>query len=340
MTTLKAEKVADEEFEVIEIVLDDLTDAEFEREKFRNLREQTAMLLHIVDQRTVVWYPEAVRTKFEVRNGVKIAMARGAKLGEVEIFNLLFRFRGGLDASEALAFMCHGPKGQEWILLCPDDTQLQIEKERQKYLGVANTLLFKGRMDLAVQNHLITNLELLNVGARCANTLLHEYGHVLQHRMWASAGIRPHDHAGLYAWFEEIGYLRNVMNRKAGFFEAPVYFLKESFVEDYRIGLNLDSREGIFELPNAYCFNRDFREPELLAEGVEIVKKTIRHYQQNLKETSRTEPVYEAEPNRVAIIDKMIASGELDSDFAPGQVKYTAEDHRRMLERLRNEQIR
>lgn len=173
-----------------------------------------------------------------------------------------------------------------------------------------------------------------------ANTLLHEYGHVLQHRMWASAGIRPNDQAGLYAWFEEIGYLGNVMNRRAGFFEAPVYFLKESFVEDYRIGLNLASREGIFELPDAYCFNRDFREPELLAEGVEIVKKTIRHYQQNLKETSRTEPVYEAEPNRVAIIDKMIASGELDSDFVPGQVKYSAEDHRRMLERLRNEQIR
>lgn len=338
MTTLKAERLVDEKFEVIEIVIEDLTDAEFEREKFRNLREQTAMLLDIVDQRTVVWYPETVRTKFEVRNGVKIATARGAKLGEVEIFNLLFRFRGGLDASEALAFMCHGPKGQEWILLCPDDTQLQIEKERQKYLGVANTLTFKGRMDSAVQSHLITNLELLNAGTRCANTLLHEYGHVLQHRMWAKAGIRPNDQAGLYAWFEEIGYLGNVINRRAGFFEAPVYYLKESFVEDYRIGLNLASRESIFELPNAYCYNGDFKEPELLAEGVEIVKKTIRHFQDDVKKASSAVPVYEAEPNRVAIIDRDIASGALD--FVPGQVKYTAEDHRRMLERLRNEQTR
>jgi len=338
MTTLKAERLAEEEFEVIEIVMDDLTDAEFEREKFRNLREQTAMLLHIVDQKTVIWYPEAVRTKFEVRNGVKIATARGAKLNEVEIFNLLFRFRGGLDAGEALALMCHGPKGQEWILLCPDDTQLQIEKERQKYLGVANTLTFKGRMDSAVQNHLISNLELLNAGTRCANTLLHEYGHVLQHRMWASAGIRPNDQAGMYAWFEEIGYLRNVMKRKSGFFEAPVYYLKESFVEDYRIGLNLASRESIFELPNAYCYHSDFKEPELLAEGVDIVKTTIRHFQTDAKTTKQAEMIYEAEPNRVAIIDRDIASGALD--FVPGQVKYTAEDHRRMLERLREEQIR
>lgn len=117
--TLKAERFAGEEFEVIELGMDGLFDVEFEREKFYNLREKAAMLMHIIDRETVVWYPPLVRTKYEVRNGIKIATARGAKLEEVEVFNLLFRFRGRLDGAHALALMCHGPKGQEWIMLCP-----------------------------------------------------------------------------------------------------------------------------------------------------------------------------------------------------------------------------
>lgn len=66
-------------------------------------------------------------------------------------------------------------------------------------------LTLKGKMDSVFQDRLLTNLGVLNLGTRCANTLQHEYGHVLQHRMWAAEGIRPNDEDGIIAWFEKIG---------------------------------------------------------------------------------------------------------------------------------------
>lgn len=122
---LKAERYWGRGIEEIEIDTDNLANLEFERERFRNLRESDAMLLHIIDRGTVVWVPEAVRTKYEVRNGIKIAMERGARLEEVEVFNLLFRVRRHLE-SEAVALMRLGPRGEEWILLCADNTKFEF----------------------------------------------------------------------------------------------------------------------------------------------------------------------------------------------------------------------
>lgn len=111
-------------------------------------------------------------------------------------------------------------------------------------------------------------------------------------------------------------------------------YLKESFVEDYRIGLNLACTQGIFELPNAYCFHGDFLEPELMDEGVNIVRTTIRNHQESLNKQDHVETVYEAEPDRVAIIDRFLAAGALD--FVPGQVKKSDKEYQMLMDRVKD----
>ncbi|MGZ4032300.1 MAG: hypothetical protein ACXVP2_09115 [Tumebacillaceae bacterium] len=346
-TLLTAEKVigfdfldrSDEEgFEEISFRVSDLgnLEVEMEKEKFINLRRQAAMLMHVIDSQTVIEYPSVVRTKFEVRNGYKQALLRGANLGETEVFNLLFRFRGRLRG-DGVALMCHGPTGEEWIMLCPDDTAARIQHESKWYMQSATTLTLQGRMRSEEQNRLLENLRTLTIGTRCENSLQHEFGHVIQHRLWAAEGIRPDDLFALYKWFLEIGYADLVSLRYPNFENRTdaekLYLLKESFVEDYRIGLNLSYRKDIFELPNAYCFRADFQMPELLDKGVSLVKAVVKG------KVEARPTVYEdtCEPDRVALIHQIMAES---SDFDARQAKPMSTDaHQAVLDRLRARKI-
>jgi hypothetical protein len=321
-------------FQEIEVDQMQLLDIELERERFLNVREQTAMLLHIITPDTDIWYPPITRTKFEVRNGIKIAVSRGANLYETEVFNLLFNFSGHLKG-DGIALMCHGPQGQEWIMLCPDDTMARIQMEKDRCLGFARILQTKGRISNDEENKLIENVGHLNLGSRCANSLMHEYGHVLQHRIWAAKGIPPHDEEQLYQWFHSIGYATLVSMRAPGFLENPLYYLKESFVEDYRIGLNLLAEKGIFELPNAYCFRGDIAQPELMNEGVRIVKETISKHKGE-PSVFREGAAVEREPDRIKLIDHFMKIG---MDFDPEKARLTPEDHQKILERLRAKKL-
>ncbi|MGZ4106123.1 MAG: hypothetical protein ACXVOI_02005 [Tumebacillaceae bacterium] len=345
MTILLAEKFLGHErvdlsdvdsFEEIQMSFADLANVEYESEKFANLKAQTAMLLRIIDANTHVWYPKVYRTKHEVRNGYKVAYRRGAHLDEVEVFNLKFKFRGHLHG-DGVALMCHGPNGEEWIMLCPDDTEERIRIERRLYMDHANAFVWAGTMNSTQQNVLLENLRCLTIGSRCANTLEHEYGHVLQHRIWKHEGIDVSDTAALYRWFLETGYADIVSMRIPHFFDEPneekIYLLKEAFVEDYRIGLNMAAENGIFELPNVYCFRGDFQEPELLNEGVNIVKKVLDH---NKQAKPTTFGVVEYEPDRVAAAERIMSKSE---GFDPYKSRMSYADHMAVLESMRVEQL-
>lgn len=329
---LRAERYWDEAMEEVELDTNSLVDLEFEREKFRNLRETDAILWNIIDRETVVWVPEVVRAKYEVRNGVKIAMERGANLDEVEVFNLLFRFRRRSE-SEAVALMRLGPKGEEWILLCADNTQVRIQDEWNTYQEIAQDLHRKGKISAAFHNQLLFNLQQLDVGKRCANSLQHEFGHVLQYRIWTSEGLNPRNAEDLYEWFYEIGYVDCVGLRDPEFLQNPILNLKESFVEDYRIGLNLKSQKGIFELPNVICYRGDFEHPELMYEGVEIVTNVIDNMKYGADVKKKQAVFLEQEPDTIPLIRKAM---EVDHwDFDPQKGRLTEEDHRVIRERVR-----
>ncbi|MGZ4033021.1 MAG: hypothetical protein ACXVP2_12760, partial [Tumebacillaceae bacterium] len=289
------------------------------------------MLQFILDGNTEVSYPPVTRSRFEVRNGYKEAVKRGAKLSEIEVFNLLFHFKGRLRV-DGVALMCHGPQGQEWIMLCPCDTSKLIQIESRRYQSVASRLVLQGKMDSDFHNVLLHNLRLLVPGTRCANTLLHEYGHVLQHRIWASEGILASNVEMLYNWFEKIGYVNNVEKRIPNLNDKSPedinYYLKESFVEDYRIGLNMSSMKGKFEFPNAFCFLGDFLEPSLMHKGVTIVKNVV-----NQKRTKKNENmiVVEYEPDRIAIADEIMKHAD---GFDPRKVQITEADRQAVRDRM------
>ncbi|ARU61434.1 hypothetical protein CBW65_10775 [Tumebacillus avium] len=325
-------------FEDFCVELNQLYDVELESEPYTNLirhtiRKHAAMLSFLIDANTTVVYPSFYRPRWEVKSGYKEAVRRGANLYETEVFNMLFQFHGGRFRGDGIALMCHGPNGfqDEWILLCPDDTEMRIQAESNKYREIALAMTFRAQMNSDLQSELLENLSALLPAKRCANSLMHEYGHVLQYRLWESEGIQVRDFAALYRWFLERGYAQNVSARIPKFADYPdetkLRFLKEAFVEDYRIGLNVEKNGGIFELPNAYCFRGDFEDPSLMAEGVEIVKQAVK------KKTSSFRGSYGQanEPDRVLLTDQIMANS---SDFSTRNPRMTTEDHQAVLDRL------
>lgn len=78
----------------IEIIIEEfeLEQVELEKRHIKNIREDTAMLLEITDTNTIFDYQYPPRKKFETHGGYKIAKRKGAKLNEVKVFNLYFRF--------------------------------------------------------------------------------------------------------------------------------------------------------------------------------------------------------------------------------------------------------
>lgn len=183
---LKAELISESEMtkmNEIDILLEEieLGEIELERNRVRNIRESTAMLLELIDKDTIVSYHHPFRTKHEVRGGYKIATGKKARLNETQVFNLFFRFRSRSLNGMASALMCRpSKKNEEWILLLPDDTENRIKEETSVYIEKANVYtVVKGIMNPDHHSFLIENLDRLNIHERCAQSLMHEFGHVL-----------------------------------------------------------------------------------------------------------------------------------------------------------------
>lgn len=255
---------------------------EFDKAPFKNLRTQTALLMELITNPEDIEYPpdRIRRQRHEVSGGYKIAKRRGARLNEVKVFNLLFRFTDP-GRKDAIAIMLPSKrKGEkERILLLPEDTTLRFEIEKKLYLGAAAELVLRGRMEPDTQSGLIENLRRLNIHERCAQTLQHEFGHVLHWREWQSLGISSNQE--IYKWFYDSGYFDIVDRRVPGFAYAhaaeKILMMKESLVEDYRISLNLAAEHDMFILPNKYCFYGDFEKPVLMREGVDIMNRVLKN---------------------------------------------------------------
>lgn len=273
-------KEQESEIDLVEngfIKFEELNDLEFDRDTVRNIRVKAALILDLIkssDQ--VIRTSDPPRTKHEINGAYKIATRRGTRLNEVELFNLYFKFRSHLRG-DGIALMYRTKDNKERIILLPDDTKRRIKIERRLFLDTARDLVFSGKMNPDAQSDLIENLKLLNIHERCAQTLQHEYGHILHWREFDSLGI--HTDLEVYDWFVDSGYLDIIDMRVPNFADKPVQekilILKESLVEDYRISLNLSENNGMFILPNKFCHFGDFQIPDLLKEGVRVMKEML-----------------------------------------------------------------
>ncbi|WP_025691152.1 hypothetical protein [Paenibacillus zanthoxyli] len=110
--------------------------------------------------------------------------------------------------------MYKSPSSQkERIILLPDDTEQRYKEEQKLYRKEARSLIMKGLMDTDEQNNLLENLRLLNVHERCAQSLEHEFGHVLNVRELETLKITPNDASLIYKWFLDAGYIFNIDKR-------------------------------------------------------------------------------------------------------------------------------
>ncbi|MGN7403205.1 hypothetical protein ACTHO0_25465 [Cytobacillus praedii] len=259
-----------EEFELYEF--------ELEKRRVKNLRENAAITMKLIDKETEIDYSHPPRPKFEFKAGFKIAKQRGVVFDKICIFNLYFRFKNKYLNGMSTAMMYREkPNNKEYILLLPDDTEKTYQKERRFYLDTARKLVFDFKMDSDEQDRLLENLNLLNRLERCAQSLQHEWGHILHYRCFDL--LPKNNKAEQLKWFYEEGYVDLLDKRHPGlaFYEAKefLYLVKEAFVEDIRISLNFKSDNGMFILPNAITYIRDFEHPELLIKGVRLVENMI-----------------------------------------------------------------
>ncbi|KGP81939.1 MULTISPECIES: hypothetical protein [unclassified Paenibacillus] len=275
------EVVINTEDDEIEAIMEETDWLEFEKPRFKNVRAKLGLILELI-QHTDQILPnqEPPRTKYEMNGGIKKAIQRGAMLQEVEVFNLYFKFRSHLHG-DGIALMYKSPSmNKECIILLPDNTELRIEKEKILYKNEAFQLVIKELMSPDSQSFLLENLNMLNLHERCAQSLQHEFGHVLNVREFETLDIMPYNAEAMYTWFGDFGYLDNVDKRYPVFGGISVWdklhVMKESLVEDYRISLNIRTDRGKFILPNKFGFSGDFQNSEFLLEGVELMKRMLK----------------------------------------------------------------
>lgn len=288
------ENIVDEIIQEFELGIDTYTDGSLSKKVLENAK---ILDRFIGDTReTEIFYQECSRSLTEFKGGYKIALQRGTKLNEVNVFNFPpLRLRNKMiDSITNNPLAQIYPYGEErWILLHPVDTEMMIDYETTSYMYTIKKYVNQGRISQGSYDELIENLQLININERCAQTLIHEYGHILHWKKFdlifsdfkEKLGVSAKQYhiacnALILAWFEESNYLYNVSSRYPGFknnksIPEKVTILKESFVEDYRIGLNMKSINGKMILPNSQCVFGDLMEPELMIEGVAIVKKMI-----------------------------------------------------------------
>lgn len=310
----------------------------FEREtrKFQNvIKEKAALVLELIqDSSQVLESNHPARTKHEMSGGIKKAIKRGARLDEVEVFNLYFRFKTPYINADGPACM-YRSISKERIFLLPDDTKSRIEKEIEYYKREALSFVFSGIMNPDDQSKLLENLNMLNVHERCAQSLQHEYGHVLNIREFDFLNFSPDMFSEIYSWFLDFGYLHCVGKRYPKFAGVTpiekVHILKESLVEDYRISLNMEHERGKFILPNVFCFSGDFQNPSLLNEGVDIMKRMLN----NQIATVNQKPASFQEEDTLGIIRRVSDRRKRYNWIATGESGMTDEQINEDLKSLR-----
>ena len=331
---IKYDNLEIEEFNLEKI---DLEVIELERKRVKNVREKTALLINLIDSETEVFYSYPPRPKFEVLGGHKIAVKRGANLNEVKVYNLYFRFKKYNLNGTSTALMFRDHEKIENILLLPDDTKNRIVLEIRKYLDVAKKLVFNldptQQMDPNDQDFLLENLRLLNVTERCAQSLLHEYGHVLHWRIFEQRELDTPSKQ--FRWFWENGYAENLSERFPGFqalcVDDMLYYLKESFVEDYRIWLNTRELNGKYLLPNLITFVGDFINPIKAYEGVGIMARML---ETGTIATEKRSSQSNREPNRLHMTDRVMERFER---FGVGS-KMSNQDYLDIIHRLEEQE--
>lgn len=243
----------------------------------------TNMVMEISTKDTHYYYDIPKRNDIEFYGGYKLAIKRGVALNQVKVANLNFTISNSkLNYSNSVqATMFQTNNKDIWILVFPTLTDIVIQKEKKSYLDVAKEMIFKSDMDADAENELLENLNELNNVERCSQTLIHEFGHVLNwrilHKVLKQNNFED-DVIDELGWFINIKYINNVVRRTNGFFELDTYTklkrLKESFAEDYRILISMKSKKK-YILPNSICCIGDFHDPKYREEGVDIVSKVI-----------------------------------------------------------------
>ncbi|MFF0828906.1 hypothetical protein ACFYU8_18220 [Brevibacillus sp. NPDC003359] len=311
---------------------------ELERAHVKNIRKHLALQMELIDGNTTTVYHYPNRTNFEVSGGYKIAKRRQKRhfhvLRDVEIFNLYFRFKNNKMNCLKTSAMMYRPQHtrEEWILLLPDDTVSRLSNEVSKYSRIASNMVLDPdtMLDGDYHSEILENLKLLDLHERCAQSLLHEYGHLLHWRMFDALGFQTN--VEVYRWFFEAGYAELLDRRSSEFYGASiddkVYLLKESLVEDYRIWLNMLDRRGKFILPNLNTFYADFEDPSLLEEGVAIMKKMLSKAMNG--QASLRKSGFSQEPDRVAAAERIYSAAKR-AKWKPGQPRMTTEDHLNLM---------
>ncbi|WP_144027338.1 hypothetical protein [Paenibacillus selenitireducens] len=319
---------------------EDLELIEMDRKTVKKVRSSASLFAELFDPDTNYFYEFPFRKRIEVEGGYRVARRRGARLDEVNVYNLVVRFKNSrIDHSEARAFMYRPVKNnQEWIVLLPDNTMDTIDSEIGIFGRSAQLFAESGKLSSEITlDHINENLKLLNLHERCAQTLMHEYGHVLHWRIFDRLGT-PYEDYLAYNWFIENNYAELIDGRVPNYFrlsdEKKLWMLKECLVEDYRISLNLDSENGMFILPGKYTFSADFRAPELLKDGVKIMRRMLQPAMENESMRRKTGSVpSESEMTDIALM-RSILEASMDENWVPGQQRMTIEDHHAVSDRL------
>lgn len=290
------------------------------------------MLIELTDRDTQYYTNNIVhRPKFEVNGGIKLALKKGAKVKETKIFNLFFRFiNNKFDGLNTTALMVR-PKNsnEEWMILLPEETKRTIDIERSIFQKQFEKLFYQGLLDSEFQNMILEGYKLLTPNERCAQTLIHEYGHILQWRMYDYLGILHKNKkefiANQYIWLLESGYLENVANRIPNFEtlspEEKVFFTKETLVEDYRINLNYQYFNDIIILPNKYAYRGDFANSNSLWKGMRIMEQMLRPAIEGKIGVYQNKQANSEEELSINAISKRLDVLESKSSWVPGTSK-------------------
>jgi len=220
---------------------------------------------------------------------------------------------------------------EEWIILLPEDTYETIENEKDTFQKQFLKLLSKGLLDTDFHSIVVEGYRWLTVNERCAQTLMHEFGHILQWRMYDNLNIIADTGnqfiANQYIWFVESGYIFNVARRIPNFdaleVKDKVYFLKECLVEDYRIHLNIKYHNGKIILPNKYAYRGDFADSKMLKEGIVIMEQMLKPAIEGTVGKRQLKKV--SSENELSLIEVTDMLDELESraTWVPGTSKLT-----------------
>ncbi|WP_194758339.1 hypothetical protein [Priestia megaterium] len=318
----------------VEINLEEIELGELETDKAlsKNIIKTSKMLIELTDENTRYVTDNLVRRPtFEVNGGIKLALKKGARVKEAKLFNLFFRFYNRkFDGYNTKALMVR-PRNinEEWIILLPEDTEKAIEEEKGIFREYIEKLVFQGSLDTDFQNMVVEGYKFLTPNERCAQTLMHEFGHILQWRMYDYLDIKGETEqefiANQYIWFLSSSYLLNVSKRVPNFEtlspEDKVYFSKECLVEDYRIYLNWKYFSDKIILPSKYAYRGDFADSKLMWEGLSIMEQMLKPAIEGKVGMRQMKKASSEKEYSLKDIKNQLDSLEYKADWIPGTSK-------------------